>query len=336
MEDRQQEEKETMIYIEEGEQDVTRKQDGTRKQMGASKQNTEVESKRKTINPHVMGISLVIIDSFFFSIMTVFVRLSGDVPTMQKTFFRNAIAAVIAIVALARTEEKFYIKKGSLPGLFARSIFGGLGMICNFWAIDHVGLADVNILNKMSPFFAIVASVFILKEVPNVVEVISVIVAFLGAAFIVKPTAGLASLPALVALLGGLGAGIAYTFVRRLGQSGERAKVIVAFFSVFTSLLCLPFVIFDYHPMRLKQWLLLLAAGAAAAGGQFAITGAYKYAPAKEISVFDYSQVLFASLWGILFFSELPDIWSFVGYFIVIGTAIWKWYYTVHKKSVIM
>lgn len=111
MEDRQQEEKETMIYIEEGEQDVTRKQDGTRKQMGASKQNTEVESKRKTINPHVMGISLVIIDSFFFSIMTVFVRLSGDVPTMQKTFFRNAIAAVIAIVALARTEEKFYIKR---------------------------------------------------------------------------------------------------------------------------------------------------------------------------------------------------------------------------------
>ena len=69
MEDRQQEEKETMIYIEEGEQDVTRKQDGTRKQMGASKQNTEVESKRKTINPHVMGISLVIIDSFFFSII---------------------------------------------------------------------------------------------------------------------------------------------------------------------------------------------------------------------------------------------------------------------------
>lgn len=285
------------------------------------------------INPQMIGILLVITDSFFFSLMTLFVRLAGDLPTMQKAFFRNAIAAVISIILLARTPEKFRIKKGSLPDLFRRAIFGGIGLILNFWAIDHIGLADANILNKMSPFFAIIASIFILSEVPSGVDILTVIIAFSGAAFIVKPTAGAASLPSIAGLLSGLGAGIAYTYVRRLGKRGERGPVIVAFFSVFTCLLTIPFTIAEYHPMTVRQFLCLIAAGSAAAIAQFAVTAAYRYAPAKNISVFDYSQVLFASLWGFLCFDEVPDRWSVLGYIIVIGTAVFKWNYTMRHSA---
>ncbi|MDD6666999.1 MAG: DMT family transporter [Lachnospiraceae bacterium] len=288
---------------------------------------------KKITNKHVLGITMVIIDSLFFSLMSLFVRLSGNVPTMEKTFFRNLIAAVIALIALSRTEEKFKIKKGSVPSLLARSIAGGLGMICNFWAIDHIALADANILNKLSPFFAIIASIFILKEIPNRLEIFTVVIAFCGALFIVKPTAGLASLPALVGLLGGLGAGIAYTFVRKLGNQGERGPVIVAFFSVFTCLMVLPFMLMDFQPLSIKQLLCLLGAGGAAAVGQFTVTAAYKFAPAKEISVFDYSQLLFASIWGLLFFGEIPDGWSVIGYVIIIGMAIVKWYYNVYVQK---
>ena len=59
-----------------------------------------MENKKRSLNPHVLGILLVITDSFFFSLMTVFVRLSGDVPTMEKAFFRNVVAAVIALITL--------------------------------------------------------------------------------------------------------------------------------------------------------------------------------------------------------------------------------------------
>lgn len=288
---------------------------------------------KKITNKHVLGITMVIIDSLFFSLMSLFVRLSGNVPTMEKTFFRNLIAAVIALIALSRTEEKFKIKKGSVPSLLARSIAGGLGMICNFWAIDHIALADANILNKLSPFFAIIASIFILKEIPNRLEIFTVVIAFCGALFIVKPTAGLASLPALVGLLGGLGAGIAYTFVRKLGNQGERGPVIVAFFSVFTCLMVFPFMMMDFQPLSTRQLLCLLGAGSAAAVGQFTVTAAYKFAPAKEISVFDYSQLLFASIWGLLFFGEIPDGWSVIGYVIIIGMAIVKWYYNVYVQK---
>lgn len=283
-------------------------------------------------NPHVIGIVLVIADSFCFSLMTLFVRLSGSLPTMQKTFFRNFIAAIVAIIILCTTEDKFKIKKGSMPYLLARSIAGGIGMIANFWAIDHIALADANILNKMSPFFAIIFSMFILAEIPTKADWAAVIVAFIGAVFVVKPTAGIASLPALVGLFGGLGAGLAYTFVRKLGFRKERGPVIVAFFSVFTCLLCLPFMIADFQPMSAAQLACLLGAGLAAAGGQFTVTAAYKFAPAKDISVFDYSQVLFASIWGAAFFGELPDAWSLVGYVIIIGTAFVRWLY-IRKRD---
>ena len=72
------------------------------------------------------------------------------------------------------------------------------------------------------------------------------------------------------------------------------------------------------------HWASLLLAGVSATGGQFFITAAYRFAPAKEIAVFDYSQVLFAALLGFFFLHELPDVWSFAGYFIIIGAAAGK------------
>ena len=66
-------------------------------------------------------------------------------------------------------------------------------------------------------------------------------------------------------------------------------------------------------------------AGISAALGQVGITTAYKYAPAKEISVFDYTQVVFAALLGILFLGETPEPLSILGYVIIIGTAFYRW-----------
>lgn len=283
-------------------------------------------------NPVVKGILLVIMDSFFFSLMSLFVRLSGDVPVFEKAFFRNLVASAAAIITLARSEEKFHIKKGSMPDLWKRAIFGGTGMLLNFYAIDHIALADANILNKMSPFFAIIVSIFVLKEIPTVMEVVTVIIAFLGAVLVVKPGMA-ASWYALAGLAGGAGAGIAYTYVRRLGKHGERGPVIVAFFSIFTCAMCLPMMLVHFVPLSAKQLLYLLAAGACAACAQFAVTAAYRYASAGQISVFDYSQVLFASIWGILFFGEVPDAVSIAGYVLILSMAIFRWRLALHKEA---
>ena len=273
------------------------------------------------------GIMFILMAAFFFSLMTVFVRLSGDVPTMQKAFFRNIVAAFLAAFILMRSGEKFYIPRTSLMDMFLRCSIGTMGILCNFWAVDHMRIADANILNKLSPFFAILMSIFILKERPNRIEWLSVLLAFIGAAFVAKPGAGIASFPALVAILGGFTAGTAYTYVRKLGLSGVKGPVIVFSFSVFSTIILLPNILLNYHPMSIRQFVFLVLAGCSAAIAQLSVTAAYQNAPARDISVFDYSQVVYAAMFGFLLWSEIPDAWSFLGYAIIIGTAFGKWYW---------
>ena len=282
---------------------------------------------------YTLAILFVILDSVGFSLMNFFVKLSGDLPAMQKAFFRNAIALIVSIIVLAGTREKFRIKRESWPWLILRSIFGSLGIFCNFWALSRLTIADASILNKMSPFFAIIMSIFILHELPGVFEWFCVAAAFAGTLFVVKPTAGLASIPAAIGLAGGFFAGTAYTFVRLLGRKGERGPVIVMFFSAFSCLAFLPSLLFHYHPMTAAQVLSLLGAGISASLGQLCVTKAYSLAPAKEISVFDYSQVLFAAICGFLFLGEIPDMFSRIGYVIIIGTALVKWGHSMRTEK---
>ena len=235
-----------------------------------------MQTERYTQSEHMKGIICIILAAFFFSLMSVFVKLSGDVPTMQKSLFRNLIAAVIAFVTLAGTPE----------------------------------------------------NCFILKEFPAKREWLLVAAAFAGALFVIKPTAGVASFPALVGALGGFAAGTAYTFVRKISTQGERGPVIVMFFSAFSCLSVLPFVLADFRPMTLFQTLMLLGAGVSAAGGQMSVTAAYRHAPAREISIFDYSQILWAALFGFLLFGTVPDLFSVIGYVIIITAAVIRWHWS--------
>ena len=287
----------------------------------------------KKSSDYKLGILFIIISAFCFALMNLFIRLSGDVPTLQKCFFRNFFALLVAAGSLIRTKTKFRVGKGNVKYLLIRSIAGGIGMICNFYAVDHLAISDASILNKLSPFFAIVFSYFVLKETADGVEWLSVVVAFIGAMFVVKPSFGLEVIPAAAGVIGGLGAGLAYTFVRKLGMRGENSMIIVAFFSGFTSLMFLPYLILNYKPMTPKQWMFLILTGIAAAGGQIFITKAYAKAPAKEISVYDFSIVLFAAFFGFLFLGQIPDIYSIIGYVIIVGIAVFKWRYMLSKQK---
>ena len=284
------------------------------------------KSKEIRINDQTKGIICIILAAVGFSLMTFFVRLSGDLPTMQKAFFRNAFALVIAIGTLIAKKEKFVITKDFGSDIFFRCLFGTTGLIANFYAIDKLVLADSNMLNKLSPFYAIILSIPLLKEKPSKTDIIATIIAFIGALFIIRPTGtNMELIPSLVGLYGGIGAGFAYVFVRRATGKGAKTPVIVICFSAFSCLLTFPFMAFDFVPMTALQWLTLIMAGLSAALGQFSITSAYKYAPAKKLSVFDYTQVIFATLWGLIFFHEIPTLWSIIGYIIIVTVAFLRW-----------
>lgn len=277
---------------------------------------------------------MIILSAFFFACMNVSVRLAGDLPSVQKSFFRNLVAAIFAAIILLRKHTVPKVQKSQWLPLFLRCTFGTLGILCNFYAIDHLLVADASILNKLSPFFAIIFSILLLKEKISPTQGLCVLLAFVGCLFVVKPGFHNAALiPALIGVCGGLGAGIAYTMVREMGTHGVKGPVIVFYFSCFSCVVVIPWIVFHYQPMTLQQLLTLLLAGLFAAGGQFTITAAYTYAPAGKISIFDYSQIIFATLLGFVLFSEIPDTYSLIGYALIILASVGNFIYNSKKQK---
>lgn len=278
------------------------------------------------------GVMCIVISAFCFALMNVLVNLSGDLPFMQKSFFRNLVALFFALYIIRKENIPLKIKDGCRADLFLRASCGTIGLICNFYAVDHMLVSNASILNKLSPFFIIIFSYFLLNEKVKPFQALCVITAFIGALFIIKP--GFSSVPifpALIGTLGGMGAGAAYTFVRKLGKKGVKGPFIVFYFSAFSCLVTLPFTIFSFTPMSISQIFILLGAGLAASGGQFFITAAYTYAPASEISIYDYSQIIFVTLLSFFILGQIPDMISVIGYIIICFASLIMFLYNNDK-----
>ena len=275
--------------------------------------------------------------------MGMFVRLADDfggaVSPFQKSFFRNIVAVFVAGVLFLRACGRAGARPSLLEGgrvalprdrtgwaaLVWRSIFGTIGIFGNFYALSHIPLGDACMLNKLSPFAAVVASWILLRERVTARQGVAVAVAFVGAMFVVKPGFALAgeTTAALAGLAGGVSAGLAYTCVRRLGILKVEPSFIVLFFSAFSTLATLPFLIFDYQPMTGAQVAILFGAGITATIGQFGITAAYRFARPREIAVYDYANVAFAAVLGFAAFGQVPDAFSWFGIAVIVAMGVW-------------
>ena len=267
----------------------------------------------------------MLISAVGFSIMTLFVKMAGELPAVQKTFFRNFVSAIIAFGFVMYYKESLFGKRENQLVLLGRSIFGTLGIVFLFYAIDNLVMSDADMLNKMSPLLVIVFSAIFLKERVMPFQMITIVIAFVGMLFIVKPSFSVDVLPYLIGILSAVFAAAAYTFLRVLGNR-EKYYTVVFYFSFFSTVVLLPFLIIFYEPMTTVQLTYLLLAGFFATIGQFGITIAYKYAPAKDISIFTYSTVLITTILSFVVFNEGPDIYSGIGYVIILGAMIYMFF----------
>lgn len=268
------------------------------------------------------GIIFIIMSAFGFAMMSAFIKLSGDLPSFQKTFFRNSISVIVALTLIVKNKGSFFGKKDNQKLLILRSTFGTIGILLNYYAIDRLVLSDANMLNKLSPFFVIIFSAIFLKEKIKPNQFFALAVAFLGALFIIKPSFSFEMIPALAGTLGGISAAAAYTCVRSLGGK-EKPDTIVFYFSLFSSIVTLPLMIISYKPMSIIQFTYLILAGIFASLGQFGITFAYKFAPGKEISIFDYTNIIFSAIISLCLFGVLPDYLSVIGYLIIFSSSLY-------------
>ncbi len=270
----------------------------------------------------------MLLSSLFFAFMSIFVKQAGDLPSMEKAFFRNLISLIIAFSMLKARRQPLWGKKENRKMLILRGLTGSLGILFYFYSIDHLILADSSMLNKLSPFFVIIFARIILKNPIRSWQVTALVIAMTGSAFIIKPGFDFtSSLPAISGMMSALTAGLAYTMVSYLGNR-ENSFTIVFYFSLISTLICLPVFFSNAVMPEPLQLLFLLGAGTCAAGGQFLLTAAYRFAPAGEVSIYQYSQIGFASVLGLLFLDEIPDILSLAGYVLIFGAG-----YLVYRKG---
>lgn len=268
------------------------------------------------------GIICIILSALGLAITNALVKLSGNIPGTQKLLFKSIATIVIASFIVLKKKENFLGSKGTRRYLVARAGFGTLGVLFNFYAIKRMVLSDANMLHKLSPFFIIIFSSLFLREKVKTNQFIAVIAAFIGSLFIIKPTFGFIVFPALIGTLSALFDAIAYTFVRFL-RGKEQPSTIVFFFSLFSIVTLAPIVIYSYKPMNNSQLIYLLLSGVFASLGQFGMTYALKFAPSREISIFDYTNIIFSAILGLIMFGVLPDIFSVIGYFIIFTASFY-------------
>jgi len=280
------------------------------------------------VTDRTKGIVSIVISAFGFALMAMLVRLcdtaGSPISAFQKSFLRNAISAMIAISVFVVKGRSDFGAVRITPSLLLRCIFGTVGIVANYYALSHINIAEAQTLNKTAQFFTVIIAWLFLGEQLRMRQIAAVAVAFSGVLLITKPGfAGSDGFALAMGLLGGLAAGSAYACTRRLAVLGIPVRFIVAFFSSFATLACVPFLVASgWNAMNVTQYLIIIAAGGAALIGQYGITAAYRFARAGELAAWDYTNILFTVLFGLFCFGQVPDVFAFAGMALVVSAAL--------------
>lgn len=268
------------------------------------------------------AVFCMLISALGFTFMSVTVKYVTGIPLFEKVFFRNLISLVVAFSMLKKSSAPMFGRRENQLALLARSIFGLAGVVLNFYAIANLTLADSSMLGKLSPIFVTIMACIFLKEKIDNKQILSIIITFLGALLVIKPEFSLEMLPSLSGIMSAASAGVAYTLLRYL-KDKESPDTIIFYFSLISVVFTAPFALAEYVQPTFTQLGLLLATGVFASVGQFGITYAYKFAKATEVSIYNYSAIVFGIILGFIFFGEIPDTLSLLGGAIIIAVAFY-------------
>jgi len=264
--------------------------------------------------------------AFFFSLMSLLVKLAGErLAAQQVVLFRAGVALLLSWVLLRR---KGLYPWGTHRGLLLlRGTSGFLALSCFFWALVHLPIAEATVLQYLNPVFTALLAALLLGEPLRWREGLSVAGSLLGLLLVTRPSflfgqvAGLDPVACAVAVAGGFFSAISYVTVRRIGTR-EDPLVIVFWFPLAATPLSLPAVLPVWQWPTPWEWVLLLGVGVATQAAQVFMTRGLQLEPAARATAVSYLQVVFAVLWGLLVLGERPDALTLLGALLIIASAL--------------
>ena len=264
----------------------------------------------------------MIASAFFFSAMQIFIATTADtIPIFEQVFFRNFFASGIAIFFISKEKVRFSGEGKNIKFLLFRACAGYLGMTTLFYASGNAAQGDVSTLAKMSPFVTILLAGLFLGEKVKKIHIVALLIAFTGAIFVSGPKFNSEIVPLISAFAASVFGGIAYTFVSFL-KGKEHPWLIIFVFSFISTIFSTPIMLMDFVLPNLQEFIYLTMIGVFAAGGQICLTYSYALAPASEVSVFNYSGIVFSMIFGYVFLNQNLQYTSYIGGALVILAGV--------------
>ncbi len=266
------------------------------------------------------GIWYMIGAAFFFSLMSVTVKATGQrIPSQELVLARSLFIFITTGILIYRRHFPFWGR--NKPILFLRGLFGFLALSAFFYTLTTIPIAYSVVIQYTSPLFTAFLAPFILKEPNTPRQWVLLFIAFLGVVFIAKPGQSVAYLPVVVGLFGAFSAGIAYNLVRKL-RSTEHPLNIILYLPAVSIPLTLPSVCNHFVlPMGL-EWLGLLLIGFFTFVAQVFLTKGLHLEKAARATNVSYLMIVFSTLFGMLIWHEIPDLWALLGMFLIVAALL--------------
>ncbi|WP_372831285.1 DMT family transporter [Pontibacterium sp.] len=285
---------------------------------------------KETFSP---GVRYMLFSALGFALMAVCVKAVStyDIPVLEIVAARAIVSLVISYLDVKR--KRISVWGTHKPLLIARGVVGALALMCVYFSVTTLPLAEATILQYLHPVFTALLALFFLKERAQYSTIICIVLSILGLTVMVKPdlisgySVELPWLSVVAALIGALGSAVAYVIVRRLSQS-EDSSVIIFYFP----LIALPVSVFllgsDFVMPNGEALILLLLVGVFTQVGQVGLTKAMQYEKASKATAYSYVQVIFSLVLGWIFFAEIPTLWTLIGGGLIMTGALinvlWK------------
>lgn len=264
-----------------------------------------------------VAIGCLTISALLFSVMGICIRYaSHTVDNYTIVFFRNVVGLILFLPFIFKQGMGF-VKTEKLWMHTWRSIVGLAAMYGFFYAIAHLKLSNAMVFTYSSPIFIPLIAWLFLKEKVTTAMLCAAGLGFIGVFCVAKPDQGLLNWISIVGISSSLLASMAFVTVRALTQT-EPPERIVFYFCLIGSLLSVIPIFWVWRPYHLHELFFLVTAGVLANVSQIFMSHAYRLAPAGQIAPVNYIAIIFAGIWGFLLWNEVPDLYSVIGFGIIL------------------
>ncbi len=254
---------------------------------------------------------LMILAAFVYALLSATVKWIHDIPVFEKMFFRTFFGLIFVSVIIWK--NKISLKGVNRFSLVGRGVTGFISTMLYYMALSYAPIAETVTLSNTYPFLLAIFCWIFLGEKIKPFHIVALSLSFIGAVMIIRPGFTDVNKYYIIAVLSAVFMAITYTFLRKARET-DNSQVIVFWYSAICTVGCLPIMFFEKPVMpSLFQFFQLISLGIIATVYQLIMSTAYKYAPATEVSIYSYTTIIFSALLGIIVWSEIPAVFTWIG-----------------------